>query len=323
MNSRFRLLWIVLLATAIVVAPFFLYSGFLMKAFCMALFACAFNLLLGYGGVMSFGHAAFFGCGAYLFGYFAKHQELGPFLSLSIATIGAGVLGIAFGLVAIKRSGIGFAMVTLALSQLVYFLTLQPPLSVYTRGEDGLQDIPRGVLFGVLDLSNSLTMYYVTAAIVVLAILAIYRIVHSPFGDVLLAIRENEARAVSLGYDTTHYKFGAFVLSALFSGLAGALKALVFQFAVLPDLSWHMSGEVVLMTLLGGIGTLVGPVLGAFLLTMIESYVAEINFPAPVVLGVFFVVAVALFKRGIWGEWIHRRRARLAGIPATSNEPSP
>jgi len=306
-----RKIWIPALVLAIVIAPHVVYSGFLMKALCFALFACAFNLLLGYAGVMSFGHAAFFGTGAYLAAYLLKHQHVEPFLALLIAAGVAALLGVAFGLVAIKRTGIGFAMVTLALSQLIYFLALQPPLSQITRGEDGLQDVSRGHLFGLIDLSSTLTMYYVTVVISIAGILSIYRIVSSPFGEVLLAIRENEHRASSLGYHTLRYKFVAFVLSAFFSGLAGALKALVFQFAVLPDLSWQTSGEVVLTTLVGGIGTVLGPVVGSFVLTMVEGYFAELNVPVPVVIGLFFILCVTLFRRGLYGEWLHRRRAKL------------
>lgn len=299
-------IWIFVALVALIVAPHVLYAGFLMKALCFALFACAFNLLLGYAGVMSFGHAAFYGSGAYLAAYLLKHQQVEPFTALLLAATGAAFLGVAFGLIAIKRVGIGFAMVTLALGQLVYFLALQPPLNHFTRGEDGLQDVPRGLMFGFIDLSNSYVMYYVTAVITVGSILIIRRIVSSPFGEVLLAIRENERRAGSLGFHTLRYKFLAFVISAFFSGLAGALKALVFQFAVLPDLSWHTSGEVVLTTLLGGLGTMLGPVVGAFLLIMVEGYFAELNVPVPVVIGLLFVLCVTLFRRGIYGELRHR-----------------
>lgn len=309
-----RKVWIPMLVVAVLVAPHVVYSGFLMKALCFALFACAFNLLLGYAGVMSFGHAAFYGSGAYLAAYLLKHHHVEPFTALLIAAAGAALLGVAFGLVAIKRVGIGFAMVTLALGQLVYFLALQPPLNQVTRGEDGLQDVPRGQMFGFIDLGNSLVMYYVTAVITVASIAAIWRIVSSPFGEVLLAIRENERRASSLGFHTLRYKFLAFVISAFFSGLAGALKALVFQFAVLPDLSWHTSGEVVLTTLLGGLGTILGPVVGAFLLVMVEGYFAELNVPVPVVIGFLFVLCVTLFRRGVYGElryrWLARQQAR-------------
>lgn len=308
-----RKVWVPIVVVALIVAPHLVYSGFLMKALCFALFACAFNLLLGYAGVMSFGHAAFYGSGAYLAAYLLKHQQIEPFTAIMLAAAGAALLGIAFGLVAIKRIGIGFAMVTLALGQLVYFLALQPPLNQITRGEDGLQDVPRGYMFGFIDLSNSLVMYYVTAIITVGSILAIKRIVSSPFGEVLLAIRENERRASSLGFHTLRYKFLAFVISAFFSGLAGALKVLVFQFAVLPDLSWHTSGEVVLTTLLGGLGTILGPVVGAFLLIMVEGYFAELNVPVPVVIGFFFVVCVTLFRRGVYGELRHRWLAKRLG----------
>lgn len=322
-TSHRHLLLVVLVVAGIVLAPHLMYPGFLMKALCLALFACAFNLLLGYAGLMSFGHAAFFGTGAYVFAYVAKSHQLEPLLALGAATLTAALLGLAFALIAIKRHGIGFAMVTLALSQLVYFLALQPPLNQYTRGDDGLQDVPRGLLLGVLDLGDTLTTYYVIAFIVVIAILAIRRIVQSPFGEVLLAIRENEQRAVSLGYRTQRYKTIAFVLSAAFSGLAGALKALAFQFAVLPDLSWHASGEVVLTALLGGLGTLAGPVFGAFLLTGIESYFAEINFPAHMVIGIIFVLCVVLFRRGIYGEWVHRRQVRLQAGEESERAPAP
>lgn len=322
-TSHRNLLLAALVVAGIVLAPHLMYPGFLMKALCLALFACAFNLLLGYAGLMSFGHAAFFGTGAYVFAYVAKSHQLEPLLAVGVGTLTAALLGLAFALIAIKRHGIGFAMVTLALSQLVYFLALQPPLNQYTRGEDGLQDVPRGMLLGVLDLRDTQTTYYVVAVIVVVAILAIRRIVQSPFGEVLLAIRENEQRAISLGYHTERYKLIAFVLSAAFSGLAGALKALAFQFAVLPDLSWHASGEVVLTALLGGIGTLAGPIFGAFLLTGIESYFAETNFPAHMVIGIIFVLCVVLFRRGIYGEWVHRRQVRMQAGAETPQPPSP
>lgn len=322
-TSSRTLLIAVVVVGAILVAPHLMYPGFLMKALCLALFACAFNLLLGYAGLMSFGHAAFFGTGAYVFAYVAKSHQLEPLVAIVVATLTAGLLGLGFALVAIKRHGIGFAMVTLALSQLVYFLALQPPLNEYTRGEDGLQDVPRGMLLGIFDLRNTLTTYYLIAVIVVIAILAIRRIVQSPFGEVLLAIRENEQRAIALGYHTVRYKLIAFVLSAAFSGLAGSLKALAFQFAVLPDLSWHASGEVVLTALLGGLGTLAGPIIGAFLLTGIESYSAEINFPAQMVIGVIFVLCVVLFRRGIYGEWVHRRQARLQAGDDAQRSPAP
>ncbi len=286
-----------------VLAPYVLYPVFLMKVLCFALFACAFNLLIGFAGLLSFGHAAFFGGAAYIAAHTVKEWGWAPEAGLLAATVVAGLLGLVFGLIAIRRQGIYFAMITLALSQMVFFLALQLP---FTHGEDGIQGVPRGLLFGLFDLSQPLTMYYAVLAIFVAGFALIWRTVHSPFGQVLKAIRENEPRAVSLGYRTDRYKLVAFVLSASLAGLAGGTKALVFQLASLTDVTWQMSGEVVLMTLLGGMGTLFGPVVGAGLVVTLESYLASTSLPVPVVIGCIFVVCVLLFRRGIVGELMHR-----------------
>ncbi|WP_223677626.1 branched-chain amino acid ABC transporter permease [Azospirillum agricola] len=288
------------------VAPFTLYPVFLMKVLCFALFACAFNLLIGYAGLLSFGHAAFFGGAAYVTAHTVKVWGLPPELGLLLGTAFAAVLGLAFGALAIRRQGIYFAMITLALSQMVFFLALQLK---FTGGEDGIQAVPRGTLFGLFDLTQPLTMYYVVLAIFLGGFVLIWRTVHSPFGQVLKAIRENEPRAISLGYRTDRYKLLAFVLSASLAGLAGGTKALVFQLASLTDVQWQMSGEVVLMTLLGGMGTLFGPVVGAALVVTLESYLAATSLPVPVVIGAIFVVCVLLFRKGIVGEIL----ARLPG----------
>ncbi|MGY0709956.1 branched-chain amino acid ABC transporter permease [Azospirillum argentinense] len=286
-----------------VLAPYALYPVFLMKVLCFALFACAFNLLIGFAGLLSFGHAAFFGGAAYVAAHAVKEWGWAPEAGLLAATAVAGVMGLAFGLLAIRRQGIYFAMITLALSQMIFFLALQLP---FTHGEDGIQAVPRGHLFGLFDLSQPLTMYYTVLAIFLGGFALIWRTVHSPFGQVLKAIRENEPRAVSLGYRTERYKLLAFVLSAALAGLAGGTKALVFQLASLTDVTWQMSGEVVLMTLLGGMGTLLGPVVGAALVVTLESYLASTSLPVPVVIGAIFVVCVLLFRRGIVGELLHR-----------------
>jgi branched-chain amino acid transport system permease protein len=286
-----------------VAAPFVLYPVFLMKVLCFALFACAFNLLIGFAGLLSFGHAAFFGAAAYIAAHTVKVWGWAPEFGLIAATAVAGLLGLLFGLIAIRRQGIYFAMITLALSQMVFFLALQLP---FTHGEDGIQGVPRGVLFGLFDLGQPLTMYYTVLAIFVGGFALIWRTVHSPFGQVLKAIRENEPRAVSLGYRTDRYKLVAFVLSASLAGLAGGTKALVFQLASLTDVTWQMSGEVVLMTLLGGMGTLFGPVVGAGLVVTLESYLASTSLPVPVVIGCIFVVCVLVFRRGIVGELMAR-----------------
>ncbi|MGE0117160.1 MAG: branched-chain amino acid ABC transporter permease [Dongiaceae bacterium] len=281
------------------VAPLFIYPVFLMTVLCFALFACAFNLLIGYAGLLSFGHAAFLGGAAYVCGHAAKVWGLPPELSLLAGTGAAALLGLAFGLLAIRRQGIYFAMITLALAQMVYFFALQAP---FTGGEDGIQAIPRGRLFGLLDLGRPMTMYFVVLAIFLAGFLLIYRVIHSPFGQVLKAIRENEPRAVSLGYKADHYKLIAFVLSAALSGLAGSTKALVSQLASLTDVHWAMSGEVVLMTLIGGLGTIFGPVVGAGVIISLQHYLAQLGAWVTVVQGVIFVVCVLTFRRGIVGE---------------------
>jgi len=280
-----------------------LYPVFVMKVLCFALFACAFNLLIGFAGLLSFGHAAFFGGAAYITAHTVKVWGLPPELGILLGTAFSATLGLAFGALAIRRQGIYFAMITLALSQMVFFMALQLK---FTGGEDGIQAVPRGHLFGLFDLSQPLTMYYFVLAIFLGGFALIWRAVHSPFGQVLKAIRENEPRAVSLGYRTDRYKLLAFVLSASLAGLAGGTKALVFQLASLTDVTWQMSGEVVLMTLLGGMGTLLGPVVGAALVVTLESYLASTSLPVPVVIGAIFVVCVLLFRRGIVGELLHR-----------------
>src|SRR6516225_1088113 len=281
------------------IAPAVVYPIFLMNVLCMALFACAFNLLIGFGGLLSFGHAMFLGMAGYVSAHAAKVWGLPPELAIAAGTATAALLGIVAGLVAIRRQGIYFAMITLALAQMVYFFCLQAP---FTHGEDGIQSVPRGKLFGLLDLNNVWVLYYVVLAIFVAAFLLIYRTVHSPFGQVLKAIRENEPRAISLGYDADRYKLLAFVLSATLSGLAGATKAIVFQLASLTDVHWAMSGEVVLMTLLGGMGTVFGPVVGALVIVGLQNYLAPLGQWVTAITGGIFVVCVLAFRRGIVGE---------------------
>ena len=290
--------FLVLLAIG-VIAPFFVYPIFLAKLLCFALFACAFNLLIGYVGLLSFGHAAFFGFAAYVTGHAAKVWGLPPEVAIVAGTAAAAVLGLAFGLLAIRRQGIYFAMITLALAQMLFFFCLQAP---FTGGEDGIQAIPRGVMFGVLPLEDTMTLYFVVFAIFIFAFLLIFRVIHSPFGQVLKAIRENEPRAVSLGYKVDHYKLIAFVLSAALSGLAGGTKAIVFQLASLTDVHWTMSGEVVLMTLLGGLGTVFGPVAGAAIVISMQNYLAQLGGWVTVVQGAIFVLCVLTFRRGVIGE---------------------
>jgi branched-chain amino acid transport system permease protein len=282
-----------------VVAPFFIYPVFLMKALCFALFACAFNLLIGYAGLLSFGHAMFLGSAGYVSAHAAKIWGLPPELAILAGTATAAGLGLVVGALAIRRQGIYFAMITLALAQMIYFFCLQ---TKFTGGEDGIQKVPRGTLLGLLDLRNDLTLYFVVLAIFLGGFLLIYRIIHSPFGQVLKSIRENEPRATSLGYKVDHYKLIAFVLSATLSGLAGATKAIVFQLASLTDVNWPMSGEVVLMTLLGGLGTVFGPVVGAFVMISLEHYLSQLGAWVTVVEGAIFVICVLTFRRGIVGE---------------------
>jgi branched-chain amino acid transport system permease protein len=287
------------MVAALVVAPLFVYPVFLMKALCFALFACAFNLLIGYVGLLSFGHAAYFGIAGYISAHAAKVWGFPPELAILLSVVASAALGLFFGALAIRRQGIYFAMVTLALAQMVFFFCLQ---AKFTGGEDGIQSVPRGVMFGFLDLRNTMTMYFVVLAIFLGGFLLIYRVIHSPFGQVLKAIRENEARTTSLGYKTDHYKLIAFVLSAALSGLAGGTKAIVFQLASLTDVAWQMSGEVVLMTLLGGLGTVFGPVAGAFTIITLEHYLAQFGSWVTIVQGVIFVICVLTFRRGMIGE---------------------
>ena len=281
------------------IAPYFVYPVFLMKVMCFALFACAFNLLLGFGGLLSFGHAMFFGTSGYAAAHAAKVWGLTPELSVLFATLCATVLAWVVGLLAIRRQGIYFAMITLALSQMVFFVYLQTP---FTGGEDGIQGVPHGHLFGFIDLNNEAAMYIFVLAIFLLGFGLVWRIVHSPFGQVLKAIRENEQRTLSLGYDTDRFKLIAFVLSGTVAGMAGGTKALVFQLASLTDVHWTMSGEVVLMTLVGGLGTLFGPVVGAAVIVTMQNYLAQLGSWVTVVQGLVFVVCVMLFRKGLVGE---------------------
>jgi len=290
---------IAIMVVAFAVAPLFVYPVFLMKALCFALFACAFNLLIGYVGLLSFGHAMFFGSAAYAAAYTAKVYGFPPELAILTGTAIAAILGALVGALAIRRQGIYFAMITLALAQMVYFICLR---SEFTGGENGIQAVPRGRLFFVLDLNNTMVLYYSVLGIFLLGFLLIRRIVHSPFGQVLKAIRENEPRAVSLGYKPNQYKLIVFVLSAALSGLAGGTKAIVFQLASLTDVHWNTSGEVILMTLLGGLGTILGPVVGALMVTGLENYLAQFGAWVTVVEGTIFVICVLTFRRGLIGE---------------------
>jgi branched-chain amino acid transport system permease protein len=311
MSKSVRITYLVLLVGALVAPLIGLYPVFVMKLLCFALFACAFNLLLGFTGLLSFGHAAFFGFAAYVTGYFVKIQGWTPELGILAGVVAAALLGLVFGLVAIRRQGIYFAMITLALSQMVFFFCLQAP---FTGGEDGLQGVLRGKLFGVLPLIDERVMYYVVLAIFLACFLGILRIVNSPFGQVLKMIRENEPRAVSLGYEVDRYKLLAFVLSASLAGLAGSLKTLVMKFATLTDVHWSMSGEVILMTLLGGVGTFFGPVLGAGIVIALQDMLADkVGEWVTVIIGLIFVVCVLAFRKGVVGEILafrDRRKAR-------------
>jgi branched-chain amino acid transport system permease protein len=298
------------MAAALAIAPFAnIYPVVLMKGMCFALFACAFNLLLGFGGLLSFGHAMFLGTAGYVTAHAAKVWGWPPELAILAGTLTCAVLGLGVGALAIRRQGIYFAMITLAIAQMIYFFYVQTP---FTHGEDGIQAVPRGKLLGAIDLSDPLAMYFTVLVIFIAAFLLILRVVHSPFGQVLKAIRDNEPRAVSLGYDADRYKLLAFVLSATLAGLAGAVKAIVFQLASLTDVHWTMSGEVVLMTLLGGMGTIFGPVVGAFVIIGLENYLAGFGEWVTVITGAIFVVCVLAFRRGIVGEvaaWWTRRRS--------------
>jgi branched-chain amino acid transport system permease protein len=317
-NAMNKKLGFGLLLVLALLAPFGLYPVFLMKMLCFALFACAFNLLIGYTGLLSFGHAAFFGAAGYIAGQALKVWGLPMELGLLLGTATGALIGLVMGLLAIRRQGIYFTMITLALAQMLYFVALQAP---FTGGEDGLQGIPRGKLLGLIDLSSDMTLYYVVLAIAIAGFALIVRTVQSPFGQVLKAVKENEPRAISLGYDVDRYKLMAFVLSAALAGLAGSTKALVLGFATLTDVHWSMSGLVVLMTLVGGLGTLVGPIVGAVIIIMLENKLGDIgNWLASVthidwfnslgdsvtiVTGFIFILCVLAFRRGIVGEILH------------------
>ncbi len=296
----------------LIAAPLVIYPVFLMKVLCFALFACAFNLLLGYVGLLSFGHAMFFGGAAYISAYCVKEMGFTPELGILAGTAAAALLGFIASLLAIRRQGIYFAMVTLALAQMFFFFCLQ---ARFTGGEDGLQSVPRRAVFGIIDITKDINLYYVVLAIFLIGFAIIYRTINSPFGQVLRAIRENEPRAISLGYRVNHYKTLAFVLSAALAGLAGATKAIVFQLASLTDVAWQMSGEVILMTLVGGMGTILGPFVGAAIIVTMQNYLASLGEWVLVIQGVIFVLAVSLFRRGIVGEaqaFLKARRERKA-----------
>ncbi|AYF03613.1 branched-chain amino acid ABC transporter permease [Paracoccus yeei] len=313
--GRFQLALLALGLVLLLVAPQFLYPVFLMKLLCFALFASAFNLLLGYTGLLSFGHAAFFGGAAYFTAHAVKEWGWPPEAGILLGVAGAALLGLVMGAIAIRRQGIYFAMITLALAQMFFFFCLQ---AGFTHGEDGIQSVPRGHLFGLIDLGQTMNMYYFVLAVFALGLLVIWRFVNSPFGMILKSIRENEQRAISLGYSVARYKLGAFVMSAALAGLAGGLKALVFQFATLTDVGWQMSGEVILMTLLGGIGTLAGPVFGAGLVVTLQNYLATSDFPVTIITGLVFMVCVLLFRRGLVGEFFASRLGRRLGFRSES-----
>ncbi|MFC0281616.1 branched-chain amino acid ABC transporter permease [Falsigemmobacter intermedius] len=305
-----RLVIIGLLILGLIFAPWFAYPVFVMKLMCFALFASAFNLLLGYTGLLSFGHAAFFGGAAYFTAHSAKVWGFTPELALLTGMAGAALIGLVIGMIALRRTGIYFTMITLALSQMFFFFCLQSP---FTHGEDGIQSVPRGHLFGVIDLAPTMNMYYFVFAVVMLGLLVIWRFVNSPFGMILKSIRENENRAISLGYSVISYKLGAFVMSAALAGLAGGLKSLVFQSATLTDVSWQMSGEVVLMTLLGGIATLTGPFFGAGIVVTLQNYLATSSFPVTILTGLVFMVCVLIFRRGLIGEFYASKLGQKLG----------
>ena len=309
--ATMRNILLVVMLGLLLAAPFMFYPVLLMKVLCFALFACAFNLLLGYTGLLSFGHAAFFGGAAYFTAHSVKVWGLPTELGLLVGIAGAAGLGLVMGLIALRRQGIYFTMITLALAQMFYFFCLQ---AEFTHGEDGIQSVPRGHLFGFLDLSEPLNMYYFVLGVFLIGMAIIWRFVNSPFGMILKSIRENENRAVSLGYSVGTYKLVAFVMSAALSGLAGGTKAIVFQFATLTDVTWQMSGEVVLMTLLGGIGTIVGPIFGAGLVVTLQNYLATSDFPVTIVTGVVFMVCVLVFRRGLLGEFYGSRLGQKLGF---------
>jgi len=308
-TSRSEMIAFLVMAAVLAILPAFAYPVFLMKALCFALFACAFNLLIGYVGLLSFGHALFFGWASYVSAHAAKVWGVTPELAIIAGTLTGALLGAIVGSLAIRRQGIYFAMITLALAQMMFFFAVQAP---FTHGEDGIQAVPRGKLFGLIDLADQTNMYVTVLVIFLGCFLLIYRIINSPFGEVLKAIRENEPRAISLGYKTDRYKLLAFVLSATFAAVAGATKALVFQLASLTDVDWPMSGEVILMTLVGGLGTLFGPVAGAFFVLSLENYLTtRIGQWVFVVQGAIFVFCVLVLRRGIVGEIARIARIKL------------
>ena len=307
-EGRSEMVAFFVMAAVLVVAPFFIYPLFLMQALCFALFACAFNLLIGYVGLLSFGHALYFGWASYLSAHAAKVWGFPPELAILTGAATGAILGLVAGSLAIRRQGIYFAMITLALAQMMFFFALQ---AKFTGGEDGIQGVPRGKLFGFVDLSSHMTMYAFVVVIFLACFLFIHRIINSPFGEVLKAIRENEPRAISLGYKTDRYKLVAFVLSATLAGVAGGTKAIVFQIASLTDVHWTMSGEVVLMTLVGGLGTVFGPVAGAFVIVAMQNYLNALDQWVTVIQGAIFVVCVLLFRRGVIGEIANYFRIKL------------
>src|SRR3954468_6701072 len=306
--SRAQLIAFAVMVALILISPFVLYPVFLMRVLCMALFACAFNLMIGYVGLLSFGHAAFFGMGSYIAAWTMKHWHVDASIAIILGGMTGAVLGVCLGYLAIRRSGIYFAMITLALAQMVYFFCVEAP---FTGGEDGIQQVPRGKLFFTISLDNDMTMYWLVAAVFLGGFLLVHRIIHSPFGQVLKAIRENEPRATSLGYRTDDYKLIAFVLSCFIAGIAGGTKSLVFGIATLTDVNYGMSGEVVLMTLLGGLGTIFGPVAGAAVIVGLENYLAQCGAWVTVTQGAIFVVCVLAFRRGIIGEIAAKFRTSL------------
>jgi branched-chain amino acid transport system permease protein len=306
--SRPQTVAFMVMLAIIAVAPFAVYPVFLMKVLCFALFACAFNLLIGYVGLLSFGHAAYFGMGCYVSAYAAKTWGFSAELSILAGGITGAVFGLAFGAIAIRRQGIYFAMITLALAQFTYFLCTQLP---FTGGEDGIQQVPRAPLLGLISLQNDMAMYWVVAAVFVIGFLMIFRIIHSPFGQVLKAIRENEPRAISLGYRVDDYKLMAFVLSTFIAGIAGGLKSLVFGIATLTDVTWQASGEIVLTTLLGGLGTIFGPVVGAVITNTLEFYLSPFGSWVTITQGIIFVACVMVFRRGVIGELGHKFKVSL------------
>jgi len=308
LRDRSEAIAFVVMLAVLVAAPFVAYPLFLMQALCFALFACAFNLLIGYVGLLSFGHALYFGWASYLSAHAAKVWGFPPELAILTGAATAAGLGLVAGALAIRRQGIYFAMITLALAQMMYFFALQ---AKFTGGEDGIQAVPRGKLFGFINLADQMTMYAFVVVIFLAGFLFLHRVIHSPFGEVLKAIRENESRAISLGYKTDRYKLVAFVLSATIAGVAGATKAIAFQIASLTDVHWTMSGEVVLMTLVGGLGTVFGPVVGAFVIVTMQNYLTAVDQWVGVIQGVIFVACVLLFRRGVVGEIAHALRIRL------------